>query len=481
MSKLKGLAGETLLYGFGNMVPRLLNFLLFPIHTKFFHAAEYGTFTYLMSIVGILNVVYSFGMETSYFRFATKPDADEKKVFQLAQTVVVSISLLISIIFIAFSSPLAEKLGIAEKPHYILWLTGILFIDNIVAVPFARLRLQKKPLQFAVYRIANVVILTLLTLFFLYGHYDPGVGIGYVILATLVANGIYLLFFFKTLITWRPSFDKTVSPSMASYAYPIMLTGLAGMTNEFFSRISLEHWLPDNFYSGKSSAHAQGVFGASYKFSVFMNLTVQAFRMAAEPFFFSHASSKDSTHRFAQVNHYFIIVCCFIMLVIGINTDVLKYIFLQQDEYWEGIVVVPPLLLGYLLLGVYYNFTVWFKLTDKTHYGTFITIGGTIITVLANYLLIPIAGYEGSSWATVICFLFMTAACYYFGQKHYPIPYRIGTDITYIAVSFAMIYGISSITILNQWFATGFHALVILVYASIVYIIERKGLKEALT
>jgi O-antigen/teichoic acid export membrane protein len=480
MSKLKGLANETVLYGFGNMIPRLLNFLLFPIHTKFFHAEEYGTFTYLMSLVGILNVVYSFGMETSYFRFATKAGANEKKVFQLAQTIVIGISLLISSLFLLFSSSLAYQLGIPDKPHYIVWLTGILFIDNIVAVPFARLRLQKKPIQFALYRISNVIILTALTLFFLYANYDASIGIGYIILATLIANTFYLIFFIKTLITWRPLFDRTISPTMAQYAYPIMLTGLAGMTNEFFSRISLEHWLPEGFYPGKSSEHAQGVFGASYKFSVFMNLTVQAFRLAAEPFFFSNASTNDSGQRFAQINHYFIVVCCFIMVAIGINTDVLKYIFLQREEYWDGLDVVPPLLLGYLLLGVYYNFTVWFKLTDKTHFGTIITVAGTVITIIANYILIPKAGYVGSSWATVLCFLFMAIACYYFGQRYYPIPYKMGAALLYITISFALIYLVNRITFDNQWLTTSFHAAVLLVYIVVVYLIEKRALKQAL-
>ncbi|MGC4023375.1 MAG: oligosaccharide flippase family protein [Cyclobacteriaceae bacterium] len=286
MSKIKQLAGETILYGLGNMVPRLLNFLLFPIHTLFFRPDEYGPYTLLMACVGVLNIVYSLGMETTYFRFATKPDADEKKVFNLSLTAVISIGLILSFIFILFASSFSSLLGVSGHENYIVWLSVIMFVDNIASIPFARLRLQKKPFHFAAFKISNVLIQIGLTLYFLYFAFDPVIGIGYLFLANLIANVFYLLFFFKTLTSWRPSFDSEVFPSMLNYAYPIMLTGVAGMMNEFFSRLALEKWLPENFYPGRSSAFALGVFGACYKFSVFMNLTVQAFRLAGEPFFF---------------------------------------------------------------------------------------------------------------------------------------------------------------------------------------------------
>src|SRR6478736_7937051 len=424
------------------MVPRLLNFILFPLHTAVFGPEEYGVFTYLMSFVALLNIVYSFGMETAYFRFAAKPNADQKRIFNLAQTAVVTFSTIFSVAIILSSQSLAIALNVSGHTDYIVWLTMIMFIDNIVSIPFARLRLEKKPLQFSIYRIANVVILTLLNIYFLYVSYDPQIGIAYIFIANLIANAFYLLFFFRTLISWRPVYDHEVSPAMFRYAYPIMLTGLAGMMNEFFSRIMLEKWLPENFYPGKNSAFALGIFGACYKFSVFMNLTVQAFRMAAEPFFFSHASEKNSPQLFARINHYFVIVACFIMLAVSINLDILKFIFLQKQEYWEGLNVVPPLLLGYLLLGVYYNFTVWFKLTDKTYFGTIITVGGVVLTVVLNLWLIPIAGYLGSSWATAAVYGAMAIICYIIGQRFYPIPYRIAISTAYVAITYLLIYAV---------------------------------------
>jgi len=474
-SKIKNLAGETVLYGLGNMVPRLLNFFLFPIHTLFFRPEEYGVFTYLMSVVALLNIVYTLGMETAYFRFATKPGADEKKVFNVAQTVVVSISTLFSLSFLLFASSFADMLQVSRHQDYIVWLSLIMFIDNIVSIPFARLRLHKKALAFALFRISNVVILTGLNLYFLYVIFDPKIGISYIFIANLIANAFYLIFFFKTLTRWRPAFEGQIFSSMIRYAYPVMLTGLAGMTNEFFSRLALENWLPKNFYPGKSSAYALGVFGACYKFSVLMNLAVQAFRMAGEPFFFSQSSDRSSPQLFAKVNHYFVIVCCIILLGVSINLDVLKFL-MQKHEYWEGLDIIPPLLLGYLFLGIYYNYTIWFKLTDKTYYGTMITIGGAILTVVFNYVLIPMAGYYGSSLATALVYFYMMVACYFFGQKYYPIPYQILSDSLYITGTILIIYLVNEIKIENLYTSAILHTAVILTFLLIVYGIERREL-----
>lgn len=478
MGKLKRLAGDTVLYGLGSIFPKFLNFFMVPLHTSVFLPSEYGVISYIYSYVTFINVIFMFGMETAYFRFATKPGADEKKIFNLAQTVVVGISLILSIVIIGFASPIANALDIKGKSNFIIWIVVILFIDSVVAIPFARLRLQKRPLQFALGKIINILILVGLNWYFLTFMYDASIGIAYVFIANLAANAFFLLFFAKTLINWRPAYEKEISSSMFSYGYPIMITGLAGMTNENFSRLTLKWWLPENFYPGRTSEFALGVFSACYKFSVIMNLVVIAFRYAAEPFFFSNASEKNSPQLFAKVNHYFVIVCCVILLGVSTNLDILKY-FLRREEYWEGLSIVPILLLGYLFLGVYYNMSVWFKLIDKTYYGTIITLGGAIITFAANYILIPQFGYVGSSWATFICYFCMTVACYFFGQKFYPIPYRVLKDVGYILVASFLVYGTNQVIIDNQWLATGFHGLVLMTFILIAFLVERKELSSS--
>ncbi len=491
MSKIKKLAGETAIYGLGSIVPRLLNFLLFPLHTRVFDPAAYGVISYLYIFVAFLNILYTFGMETAYFRYATKIGAQPQRVFNIAQTSVLLISLILSGLFIVFAAPLARYLGIPGKSHYILLLAVIMFLDAAVAIPFAKLRLEKKPLRFALAKIINVLIMVGLNIYFFliaywlaskqvtfdfhliaaYVHQSK-YGIEYVFIANLLANAFYLLFFYKLLLKWRPVFDREIMPAMLIYAYPIMLTGLAGMTNEMFSRWTLMWWLPDNFYPGKSSLYALGVFSACYKYAVFMSLTVQAFRFAAEPFFFSHAYEKNSPELFAKVNHFFIIVCSFVLLAVSINMDILKYL-LGSSAYYEGLSVVPILLLGYLFLGVYYNFSVWFKLTDRTYYGTIITVGGAILTILLNYILIPIAGYMGSSWASLLCYFVMAASCYIVGQRYYPIPYKNWQSAAYIAVACGFIWIAQALPVTNAILAVGFHLVLMIIFLAVAYIIER--------
>lgn len=477
MNPLKKLAGQTVLYGMGSIVPRFLNFLLVTLHTDVFAPDQYGVITKLFAYVAVVNVVFMFGMETAYFRFATKAGADEKRIFNLAQTAVLCISIPLSIGLIVLANPVADLLGIPGNSNLVIWLVVIMLIDAIVAIPFARLRLQKKGVKFAIGKLVNIFILVGLNLYFLKIVFDPTMGVGFVVLANLAANSFYLLFFATVLLSWRPAFDKEISITMFRYAYPIMLMGLAGMTNEMFSRLTLDWWLPENFYPGQSSDYALGVFGACYKFAVLMSLAVQAFRYAAEPFFFSTAADKNSPALFAKINHYFIIVCCVLLLGVSINMDILKY-FLAHEEYWQGLSIVPILLLAYLFLGIYYNLSVWFKLTDMTYVGTIITIGGALLTIAANYLLIPYFGYVGSSWAALLCYLSMAVACYFIGQKFYPIPYAIGKGLAYIIGTTVIVFWVNSVTIDTRWLSISFHAAVMAVFVVAVYFMERRYFRQ---
>jgi O-antigen/teichoic acid export membrane protein len=478
MNKLKQLAGETVLYGLGSILPRMLNFLLVPLQTiDVFSREEYGVVTKLYAFVAFVNIVFMFGMETAYFRFASKPGADTRRIFNLAQTSVLLISVPLSVLFIILSTPIASSLGVHQHPEFITWLTIVMLTDAAVAIPFAQLRLEKKALQFASAKIINVVLLLLLNYYFLKINYDPALNVGYVFLSNLIANLFFIFFFLKTLFSWRPAYDREVSPAMLRYAYPVMLTGVAGMTNEMFSRLTLEWWLPDNFYNTLSKKDALGVFGACYKFAVLMNLGIQAFRYAAEPFFFANAPDKTSPQLFAKINHYFVITCCIVLLGVSINLDMLKYLI--GEDFWIGLPIVPILLVAYLFLGVYYNFSAWFKLTDKTYYGTGITVGGAVITMAANYFLIPVLGYMGSAWAALACYVSMTAICYVLGQKFYPVPYTIGSSLIYVVMTLLLIYVVNRVMIPDQILATGFHVGVIFVYIGLVYIINKKNLRES--
>jgi O-antigen/teichoic acid export membrane protein len=269
MNKLKQLAGETALYGLGSIIPRFFNFFLVFIHTSVFQPEDFGVITKLFAYVAVINTIFMFGMETAYFRFANKKDEDESRIFNITLTSVFAISGTLSLLLIIFSKQVANFLEISDRPDLVIYLVLIMFIDAIVAIPFARLRFRKKAWNFAVYKLVNIAILMILNVYLLkFSPFTPD--ISFVIIANVVANAFYLLFFFRTLISWRPVYDHKRSPTIFSYAYPIMLTGLAGMTNEMFSRITLENWLPENFYPGKTAKFALGVFGACYRFAVLM-------------------------------------------------------------------------------------------------------------------------------------------------------------------------------------------------------------------
>jgi O-antigen/teichoic acid export membrane protein len=475
LSKIKKLAGETVLYGLGSILPRFLNFLLVPLHTTVFGAAAYGDFTFIFSYVAVFNIIFTFGMETAYFRFSNKEGADEKQIFNLTQTVVCAISLFFSLIFFLNFGGIIAWFEIGENQEILTYMILIMFVDAIVAIPFARLRLQKRPLKFALGRLINIGLLVGLNLYFLlFSGFTPK--LEYVFLANLIANAFYLIFFAKELASWRPAYDRNISHAIFSYSYPVMLTGVAGMINENLSRMTLKLWLPKDFYHDPKVA--LGIFGAAYKYSVLMNLAIQAFRYAAEPFFFAQSTEKNSPQLFARVNHYFVIVCCILLLGVSINLDILKF-FLGREIYWEGLHIVPILLLAYLCLGVYYNYSIWFKLTDRTHFGTIITIVGLIVTIGGNYMLIPVLGYMGSSIVALICYFTMMMLCYWFGQKYFPIPYTIIKDFSYVIITTALVYLVyefDKLLDLNTILSTTFHILIIVLYCLIVFFTERRNL-----
>lgn len=473
-------------------MPRFLNFLLFPLQTRFFDPAEYGLLSYLYIYVAFLNVVYTFGMETAYFRFANKAGADEERVFRTAQTFVVSISIGFSVLLVLLSPAIAGHLGAPDKAYVIRWLAAVLLIDNIVAIPFARLRFRRKPIAYASARIVNAALLIGFNVLFLLVFFGAegarnlpeflvnplqGVsGVDWVILANLLANLFYVFFFARTLLQWRPALDRPLFRDMIPYAYPVMLMGITGMINEMFSRWALEWWWPAS--SGQTWQYALGVLSAAYKYAIIMNLAIQAFRYAADPFFFSRAQDKNSPRLFAEVNHYFIIVCSFILLAVSVNMDLLKHL-LGQELYYEGIEVVPLLLLSYLLIGVYFNLSVWFKLADKTYYGTLFSVLGAFVTIAGNFLLVPRFGYLGAAWASVGCYTTMVVACFVVGQRQYPVPYKVMRGLAFVVLAFALILLEKQVIIESTVSRTLFQLTLPFVFLFIAWIFERNNFKTA--
>jgi O-antigen/teichoic acid export membrane protein len=450
MSLLKKLASETAIYGLSSIVGRLLNYLLVPMYTRVFLQSEYGVVTELYAWVGVLMVVFTYRMETGFFRFGTETTGRENAFSTIMWTLLISTPLLFGLL--TFNAQhLANWLEYPMHPEYVIWFALILGLDTLSVVPFARLRLENKPWQFATIKFANIGLNIGLNLFFLLlcpfmiknGYtafekvYNPQVGVGYVFIANLVASALTLAMLFPMFLKIKWTYDRALMRTIAIYAAPLILVGFASMVNELFDRTMLKWYLPG---TTEENLGQLGIYSAVYKLAMLMSLFTQAFNYAAEPFFFSNANKKDSQTIYAQVTKLFTMISCVAVLGILLYLDVVKHFI--GGNFRDGLHVVPILLMANLFLGLYYNFSIWYKLKDKTLIGAYIAIGGALITIILNLLWIPTLGYTGSAWATLICYAFMAAAAYVIGQKYYPVPYEIPRILGFIALALVA-YGIS--------------------------------------
>ncbi len=453
MSILKKLAGETLSYGFSTILGRSLNFLLVFVHTQAFLPAELGINVKLYGYMAIANILYTYGMETAYFRYAKEAP---EKYYNLILSAIIATSGFFTLILFAFSDPIMAFLGYSEKGIFLKWLALILAIDAITAIPFAKLRLENKIKTFVKAKIASIVLNVGLNLIFLmllkpmheqgFGPpflqnlYHPEIGAGYIFLANLVGNACLFYWLKAAFNAYRWTWDWVEMKSLWIYAYPIMFMSLAAMFNLMFDRLLLEEFLPSGFYAGRSSQDALGIYGNCYKLSVFMSLAIQAFKYAAEPLFLGRTSADNTQKNLALVTHWFVIVCSVLWVGVSVNLFWIKELFLRKAIYWEGISIVPVLLLANLFLGVYYTQSVWFKKTNKTYMGSVITLIGLALTITGNILFIPIYGYMACAWSFLFSSFVMMILCYLGGQKYDPTPYRMGAGLVYILVGIGCIW-----------------------------------------
>ena len=493
MSVAKKLASQTAVYGISSIVGRVLTYLLVPLYTGRFAAAEYGIVTGLYAYVSFLNVVFTYGLETTYFRFANRAGTDRELLYDRVLSLLLVSSVLFSALLAWQAGALMQLLGLpASQDRLAVWLALILGLDALAAIPFARLRLENKARKFATVRMASILLNVGLNLFFLVfcqdvmsGEYlsalqplvariyDPSIGVGYVFLANLAASAFTLLLLARELLDFRFRLSLPPLRPMLQYAYPIMLMGLAGMVNETLDRILLPRWLPEGFYPGKSSLTALGIYGACYKLSIFMSLVIQAFRYAAEPFFFAQSTEKNSPATFAMVLKWFTLCCAVIFVVVSVNVDFIGSLFLHRPEYLEGLSVVPVLLLANLFLGVYWNLSVWFKLTDKTYYGTYIGGAGAVLTITLNFLLIPVLGYMGSALATLACYFMMAAICWWLGERHFPVPYPVARLLGWLLLASGVVALGWLIPVSDFWLRQGWHVLLCLGFVGLLIAVEK--------
>ena len=448
MNYLKKLAGQSLIYGLGTIVPRLLNFaILTPFYTRVFGRAEYGIISELYAYIVVFMVILTYGLETSFFRFASK-NSDRKNIVYstLSLSLFITSGFFILIVFFNLSS-VSSLIGYQEHKEYILWCAIILGVDAFAALPFAKLRLEEKVKKFTIIKLVSIFFILIVSFVilkfakeyegnnaFFSKLYNDDIGVGYVFLINLFGSLISFLFLAKEIFSISLKFDFKLYRNVLTYSFPLLVSGLAGSINEAIDRIILKHFSDDPIHA----LETVGLYGANYKLAVFMTLYIQMFKYAVEPFFFEQAKSKDAKDMYSTVMNYFFILGLIIFLAITVYIDVFKH-FLGSD-FHEGIRIVPVVLLANLLLGVFYNLSVWYKINDLTRIGAYITLSGSIITIVSNLILIPKIGYMGSAVTHLICYSFMVIISYFLSIKYYFVNYPVSKLLGYLFIALVIFF-----------------------------------------
>jgi len=493
MSVVKKLASDTALYGISSIVGRFLNWLLVAVHTRVFHQQRLlADNNQLYIYVILLNILYTYGMETAFFRYASKKE-NRQEYYNLILSYIIITSIVFSTIIFFAATPIINAMGFPGKERLIVWFSIILGTDAIAAIAFVKLRAENRAKKFVTIRIINIFINIGLNVFYLMFckyiseglflpswkpfadfFYNPAIGPDYIVWANFIASLITILLLWREFVGFKFAFDFKKFKPILIYAYPLLIMGLAGAVNQVADRVMFREILPEGFYKGLSTDDAFSIYANVYKLSIFMLLVVQAYRYAADPFFFSKAEDKNSPSMIALATKWFTIACILIWVGVSLNIDLISLIL--GKNYRSGIIVVPILLLANLFIGVYQNMAIWFKLSDKTHFGTILTFIGMFITVVLNLIFIPQMGYLGCAITFAISSFVMMALCYWLGQKYYPIPYDLSAVVVYLIAAGILIVVSAQIEISNPYIAVPFHIILSLLFLFIIVFVERKSL-----
>ena len=482
MSGLKTLFKQTFIYGLATVLPRMLSFLLVPLYTTqgvLSSVAEYGKVSIIFSWFVIFNVILAYGMETAFFRFFNKED-DQNKVIGTSTIALIVSSFGFFILAFMLKNQIASLIDI--KAVYISLVIWILLLDALVIIPFSWLRANGKSITYAIVKILNVAINLGLNIFFLLylkkwatGSalfnfiYLPNFEINYIFISNLVASAVTLVLMLHFYFKIKYTFDSNLFKRMMRYAIPVLIAGIAFSINETFDRILLDYLLPPDVAETKV-----GMYSACYKIAVFMTLFATAYRLGIEPYFFSHAKTENPQKNYARILEFFVATGSIMVLAVVVFADVLKPFIVRSEAYWEAMWVVPFILIANFCLGIYHNLSVWYKITDRTKFGAYISVFGALLTLGLNFWLIPIIDYRGSAIATLVAYASMMVASYYYGQKYYPIPYNLKKMSLYLLMSSA--FSVISFYVCRDYFYIGLGLL--LCYLILVFMLEKHQLKQ---
>ncbi|QLE01170.1 oligosaccharide flippase family protein [Galbibacter sp. BG1] len=480
MGALKKLFKHTFIYGIATVLPRLLSFILTPLYTDQLATEDYGIYASLYVYLILGNVMLSYGMETAFFRFMNK---SERKA-EVQSTALTSI-FITSAVFLIVSYFLKDTIAtfLQFRPEFILYGVLILFFDALCVIPFAWLRNQEMPIKYSFIKIATVLVNLGFNVFLFLALpklISPNSSsflnsfvfenkVHYIFISNVLASLFGLLLILPLYFRIGLRIDFYLWKKMFRYALPVMIAGIAFSINEGFDKIMLKYLLPDSI-----AEETVGIYAACYKLGAFMTLFVTAFKLGVEPFFFSNANKKNAKEIYADTTLYFTIFGSFIFLFVVVYTDVFKRILIHNSDYWEALWVVPFILLANLCLGIYHNLSVWYKITDRTHFGAYISVFGAIVTLILNFILIPFISYKGSAIATLVAYASMMLLSFYFGQKNHPIPYNLKKIGSYLGIS--MLFVILSFYVFDRNLIIG--TSLVLVFLMLIYRLESKELKK---
>ncbi|MEM8999148.1 MAG: oligosaccharide flippase family protein [Bacteroidota bacterium] len=476
MNPLQKLFKQTAVYGLATVLPRVLSVLLLPLYTSVFvQAAGYGEYINIYSWIAIFNVFLAYGMETAFFRFFHKQPQRET-VISTALVSLLGSSFLFLVLAFLGKPMISSFTGIKED--FIGYTIYILVLDALAIVPFALLRANEKPIRFTLLKTFNVAVNLGFNVFFLLvlpkmatdNHdfwndiYRSNFEIAYIFISNIIASGVTVLMLLPAYIRRTYGFDGTLWKQMLRYAMPVMLAGVAFTINEVVDKILLTNMVSET---------EAGKYGACYKLALFMTLFGTAFRMGVEPFFFSHSNSENPQKTYAQITNYFVVFGSMIVLAVTVFIDTLARVLILNNEYLEAISIVPIILWASFCLGIYHNLSVWYKITDRTQYGAYISAVGAMLTLFINFIFIPHIGYMASAIATLIAYASMMVLSYSFGKKYYPIPYNMRKILFYGGIS--MLFSMLSFYVFNRNLITG--SVLLLVFLMLVYKLEGDRLK----
>lgn len=498
LSTAKKFATQTAVYGISTIITRSLYFILTPIYVSILSASVYGIFTKMYSFASLLTAVLSFGMETAFFRYINKYPEDKKRIFNNSLLMVLIVCLLFLSIIYTFNDFIASWLNEGSKDSYedyifYIWcLSSVLVLDALCVVPFAMIRSEDKAVKYSLIKIFNIVIVVALNLFFLFcipyiiEHNYSGASwfqswyrphwVGYVFLSNSIASVCTALVLLPYLTKLRFKLNIPLLKEMIFYSWPILISNISFIINENIDKIMLGKLLPSNI-----NEQQLGIYGACAKIALFLSLFIQAFRLGAEPFFFNHAKNKNAGETYSRIMNYFIIVVCVFFIALVANIEILKYFIkgndpVQQALYWSGLPVVPLLLTGYISLGIYINLSVWYKLSDQTKYGLYISVIGATLTIVLNIIFIPRYSFMACAWIALITYTTMMLLCYFWGQKHYPIPYNVKKGVLYILSAGTFVF--LSFVVFDRNLIIG--NLLLLVYLATIVFVEKKDFMSIL-